>query len=162
MPVATRYVCGFRRRREHCCQKTANHTGDSSASPIYIETMSRYGYRFIAPVTPLFVDDKAVPEPGPKIIPVEPSPRPIAASEQLKSSLSQPLLWFALVFGLMVLAGVAIYEKWWHATDAVSTTIQSIAVLPLENLSADASQEFFADGITEEIITDLAKMADPR
>ena len=38
------------------------------------------------------------------------------------------------------------------------TSIPSIAVLPLENLSADAEQEYFSDGLTDELITDLAKL----
>jgi TolB-like protein len=38
------------------------------------------------------------------------------------------------------------------------THIQSLAVLPLENLSHDAEQEYFADGMTDELITDLAKI----
>jgi len=132
--------------------------GDSSASPIYIETLSGYGYRFIAPVTPLAANDKPVTEPSPDIVLVKPVPRVIAAEPE-KAFLSQPLLWFALVSGLMVLLAVAIYEKWWHPADLASGTIQAIAVLPLENLSADAAQEFFADGITDEIITNLAKLA---
>jgi len=40
-----------------------------------------------------------------------------------------------------------------------STRIQSLAVLPLENLSHDAEQEYFADGMTDELITDLAKIS---
>ena len=40
--------------------------------------------------------------------------------------------------------------------------IQSLAVLPLENLSQDPEQEYFADGMTDELITDLAKIASMR
>jgi TolB-like protein/Tfp pilus assembly protein PilF len=40
--------------------------------------------------------------------------------------------------------------------------IQAIAVLPLLSVSADSSQEYFADGMTDEIITDLAKLAGPK
>src|SRR6202030_2538463 len=39
------------------------------------------------------------------------------------------------------------------------TGIRSLAVLPLENLSADASQSYFADGMTDELITDLAQIS---
>jgi TolB-like protein/Flp pilus assembly protein TadD len=39
------------------------------------------------------------------------------------------------------------------------TGIRSLAVLPLENLSADASQNYFADGMTDELITDLAQIS---
>jgi len=40
-----------------------------------------------------------------------------------------------------------------------SPKIQSLAVLPLENLSGDSAQEYFVDGMTEELITDLGKIA---
>src|SRR6266702_3388823 len=56
--------------------------GDSSVSPIYIETVSRYGYRFVAPVTPLSANDKAVPEPSPDIVVVKPLPRAIAVEQE--------------------------------------------------------------------------------
>jgi TolB-like protein/Tfp pilus assembly protein PilF len=43
--------------------------------------------------------------------------------------------------------------------DAAPPRIESIAVLPLENLSGDKEQEYFADGMTEELITDLGKIS---
>ena len=42
---------------------------------------------------------------------------------------------------------------------APAPAIRSIAVLPLENLSGDPAQEYFADGMTDELITDLAKIS---
>jgi TolB-like protein len=47
-----------------------------------------------------------------------------------------------------------------HADAAIR--IRSVAVLPLENLSGDSSQEYFADGMTDELITDLASIASLR
>jgi len=48
-----------------------------------------------------------------------------------------------------------------HAKAAVPP-IRSIAVLPLDNLSGDPSEEFFADGMTDQLITDLAKVGSLR
>ena len=45
---------------------------------------------------------------------------------------------------------------------AVSCTTRSLAVLPLENLSHDPQQEYFAEGLTEALITTLAKINDLR
>jgi TolB-like protein len=42
---------------------------------------------------------------------------------------------------------------------AAPPRIESIAVLPLENLSGDPQQEYFADGLTDRLITDLGKVA---
>jgi TolB-like protein len=45
-----------------------------------------------------------------------------------------------------------------HPSRLRSSAIHSIAVLPLENLSSDATQDYFADGMTDELITDLAQI----
>ena len=68
------------------------------------------------------------------------------------------LAWRLLGFGLALVLAVAlswIFYPWRHA----SPTIRSLAVLPLENLSGDASQDYFADGMTEELITDLGQIS---
>jgi TolB-like protein/Flp pilus assembly protein TadD len=72
----------------------------------------------------------------------------------------------ALVAGVAVLLGVVAVAGWrMFAGDgeavtgaAISAPIRSIAVLPLENLSGDPEQEYFADGMTEALIGDLAKI----
>ncbi len=55
----------------------------------------------------------------------------------------------------------------WHALSAkpaaaAAISIHSLAVLPLANLSGDPSEEFFADGMTDQLITDLAKVGSLR
>ena len=47
----------------------------------------------------------------------------------------------------------------WSPVGARAPAMRSIAVLPLENLSGDPAQEYFADGMTDELITDLAKIS---
>lgn len=67
----------------------------------------------------------------------------------------------------VVIAAIAAGGIWWSqqdrtvstATDAVSARNPSIAVLPFSNLSGDKGQAYFADGITEDITTDLSKVA---
>ena len=62
--------------------------------------------------------------------------------------------WIVLGLGLALVIVAAlswVFYPWRH----ISPTIRSLAVLPLENLSGDASQDYFADGMTEELITDL-------
>jgi len=61
-----------------------------------------------------------------------------------------------------MLASVASYSTWRRRTKALSADIHSVVVLPLQNLSGDPWQEYFADGITDEITTVLAKLAGPR
>ena len=57
---------------------------------------------------------------------------------------------------------LAPYVGWHSTTPAQALRIQSIAVLPLENLSRDPEQEYFADGLTDDLITDLGKIANLR
>jgi TolB-like protein/Tfp pilus assembly protein PilF len=60
-----------------------------------------------------------------------------------------------LAIGVLSTAALLFRGSW---TAAPSSQIRSIAVLPLENLSGDPEQEYFADGMTEQLITDLAKI----
>jgi TolB-like protein/Flp pilus assembly protein TadD len=81
-------------------------------------------------------------------------------------------LWRALVTAAsaaIVLAAIALGVARWRSTpptDAgrsiASRRIRSISVLPLENLSGDPAQEYFADGMTDELITNLAKITSLR
>jgi TolB-like protein/tetratricopeptide (TPR) repeat protein len=67
---------------------------------------------------------------------------------------------FALVAALIGLNAGGFRERLLGSTRQVK--IQSLAVLPLENLSKDPEQEYFADGMTDELITDLAKIESVR
>jgi TolB-like protein/Flp pilus assembly protein TadD len=59
---------------------------------------------------------------------------------------------------LLGLSGVIAIEKW-RGSSAASKGIHSIAVLPFENLSGSPSQDYFADGLTEELINDLGQVS---
>jgi TolB-like protein/DNA-binding winged helix-turn-helix (wHTH) protein/tetratricopeptide (TPR) repeat protein len=117
---------------------------DSAESPRYIETLPRRGYRFIAPVETVGLS-AAPPEPAP-VVPI-PAPPQVPARK----------LWRPLAaVGILLMIGIAVWN-WWTTRDA-RPQFRSIAVLPLENLSGDPGQEYFADGMTEELITALAKV----
>jgi len=61
--------------------------------------------------------------------------------------------------GALVLVALSLrYARHERVSLKLSPAIQSIAVLPLANLSADAAQEYFSDGLTDELITELAKI----
>jgi len=121
--------------------------GDSAETPRYIETLPRRGYRYIGPVQD-FQAPQVAAETG------EHSTQPTALITPPKRSghLVVVLCFFAL--------GLVAWATWRyiHAKAAVSP-IRSIAVLPLKNFSGDPSEEFFADGITDQLITDLAKVS---
>jgi TolB-like protein/DNA-binding winged helix-turn-helix (wHTH) protein/Flp pilus assembly protein TadD len=150
--------------------KLRHALGDSAENPSYIETLPKRGYRFIAEVSIVNSDGwsggQASGSPAP-------SSR-ISGSSDL--DLDQPdamvavatvtdvpagRRWTArriafstsLALGLSILA-VLLIVHWLRRP----TGIRSLAVLPLDNFSDDASQNYFADGMTDELITDLAQI----
>jgi TolB-like protein/DNA-binding winged helix-turn-helix (wHTH) protein/Tfp pilus assembly protein PilF len=126
--------------------------GDSVDTPRYIETLPRRGYRFIAPVT------------GVEIHPVGPALQS-GPSNEAPDGVRPSRLRAALAFTLVVF--VALGSALWlvrlaNNRTAAAPRLRSIAVLPLENLSGDPSEEFFVDGVTEQLITDLARVGSLR
>ena len=126
--------------------------GDSAETPRYIETLPRRGYRFIAPV-----------EAGdlPALSGASDSAPPADLPGHLRLTKSHALL-LATVFAVIVIS-IAVWLARTSGTPAsAAPRLNSIAVLPLDNLSGDPSEEFFADGMTDQLITDLAKVGSLR
>jgi len=120
--------------------------GDSAESPRFVETVARRGYRFLADVT-VVVDGnerRADAPPAPEVVP--PAPPAIARRHGLFASI-----------GLVLLLAVALVA-WLSPWREAPQTIHSLAVLPLIDTSEDPSQDFFADGMTGELITQLGKV----
>jgi TolB-like protein/DNA-binding winged helix-turn-helix (wHTH) protein len=153
--------------------------GDSAENPRFVETVPRIGYRFVAPISvsgvsiapasgqevaapaneesadPM-ISAVAVPDPTEQL---EFPPNDVVSGSHRRLAL---LGWLALALVLLS-AGFAIRMRSNSAASASPRgSIQAIAVLPLLNVSADSTQEYFADGMTDEIITDLAKLAGPK
>ncbi|MGA7632928.1 MAG: winged helix-turn-helix domain-containing protein [Terriglobales bacterium] len=137
--------------------KLRNALGDSAENPRFIETLPKRGYRFIADVS--IVDGELRPKrPGSAsgdLTEAEPADTTlvVAPTRQLWPGL-RIIVAVALALSLPILA-------FWlfHSREPTPTGIQSLAVLPLENLSGDAAQDYFADGMTDELITDLAQIS---
>jgi TolB-like protein/DNA-binding winged helix-turn-helix (wHTH) protein/Tfp pilus assembly protein PilF len=123
---------------------------DSADHPLYIETLARRGYRFIAPVD---AADNGSDSPAPVAI---------ASAEQVAKNVYGRRLWPQAVVALfVVVVAVALWywREWRHGlAPPAGPVIHSLAVLPLKNLSGDPSQEYFADGMTEELIGLLSKI----
>jgi TolB-like protein/DNA-binding winged helix-turn-helix (wHTH) protein/Tfp pilus assembly protein PilF len=148
---------------------------DSSENPRYVETVPRHGYRFVAPVeeAPAAPAAPARQEPGDSSSPGVPA---LAATSSVPAIIKEPHSWGAslrrwvktprlAILAFVVLAGlvalVAFTVRYIRPTAASKASVPhntALVVLPLENLSGDKDQDYFADGMTDELIANLAKI----
>jgi TolB-like protein/DNA-binding winged helix-turn-helix (wHTH) protein len=126
--------------------------GDSADSPHYIETISRRGYRFIGTVNGIADAAAAVPE-GSAVRHINTDSRP----RQRKLVIGVLTVSVVVIAAVITLNFVRLRER--LLAGSSSPHIGSLAVLPLENLSGDASQDYFADAMTEELITELSRIS---
>jgi TolB-like protein/DNA-binding winged helix-turn-helix (wHTH) protein/Tfp pilus assembly protein PilF len=131
--------------------------GDSAEKPVYVETIPRRGYRFVGAVEeppPGLQKNSAdthIAESNANPVSKEGASRPAAAW--------RPIPVAAAVVIVLLLAGAGLL--YWRARFRGHPTaphIASLVVLPLANLSNDPEQEYFADGMTETLITNLAQL----
>ena len=131
-------------------RKLREALGDSAEAPSYVETLARRGYRFLAPVRER-----------------EPAPPPALSADAEVRSPATPTSARRRSFPprVAVLAGAlgaaALVAYWVSARPgprARPGRRPTLAVLPFDNLSGEADQEYLSDGLTEEIITQLARM----
>jgi TolB-like protein/DNA-binding winged helix-turn-helix (wHTH) protein/Flp pilus assembly protein TadD len=145
--------------------------GDRPEKPEFIETVTKRGYRFIAPVVDESADEPAdspttemksgaaVTE---KAAIEDQVVRETAASEQQASSGERRLRRLAIIQVLAVFAAAGLGGYFWFAQNrpnAPSTNNTSIAVLPFVDLSPAKDQAYFSDGFAEQLINDLAQVS---
>ncbi len=148
-------VVDFDRGLNRAINRVRDALGDSAENPRFVETLPRRGYRFIAPIQETAPTD-ATPagnghtEDTAREPPVSRA-RALAGKRTLLAAAAAIALAAALVWNL---------GNWRDRLNAASSgpQVRSIAVMPFENLSNDPTQEYFTDGITDELITDLASL----
>jgi TolB-like protein/DNA-binding winged helix-turn-helix (wHTH) protein/Flp pilus assembly protein TadD len=148
---------------DHGVNKAVNRIrdalGDSATSPRFVETVARRGYRFIA--------DVGVVEGAPIDRPEARTRDLVRVEDELFAPVAAPsspgrLRWWApwMIAGVaLALVSLAIGVWTLQSKAPQPGLIRSLAVLPLENLSGDASQEYFADGMTDELIATLGHIS---
>jgi len=145
--------------------KLRSALGDSAENPRFIETLPKRGYRFIADVSVVDADARPKgPESAAGDLPgqerkTEPEPRAQDAGLALAPKRRLRPVLRVISTSALVLSLLIIFVLLFRSRGRAPTGIRSLAVLPLENLSADASQNYFADGMTDELITDLAQIS---
>jgi TolB-like protein/DNA-binding winged helix-turn-helix (wHTH) protein/Flp pilus assembly protein TadD len=135
---------------------------DSSESPRFVETVARRGYRFLADVKDVDGAQK-----GPESVNENVSrarnldlKEVVGLRKSPQFSLTWKIAGFALLLVIAGFAGWRLHSRSrTQSSTFLSNPIRSLAVLPLESLSGDASQDYFADGMTDELITDLGQIS---
>lgn len=134
---------------------------DSAETPRYIETLPRRGYRFIGSVAP--PNEKRT---NTGFAPSEQGRGPlqvIPEATQRRGMKSIGFRWLTLGGLVVIAASATAYLVARNRVEKAATTkINSLAVLPLRNLSGDPTQDYLADGITEDLIGRLASIHDLR
>jgi len=140
--------------------KIRDALGDSAESPRFVETVARRGYRFLAEVK----GADAAPVRSAELAPPQlPAPDTADRADLVGAPAAPrrrlpPLAW--KISTLVLLALLAAFAAWkLHSRNRPASAIRSLAVLPLESLSNDASQDYFADGMTDELISDLGQIS---
>ena len=112
---------------------------DNPREPTYIQTIPKGGYRLVASVATLATD----------------------RTDLIRAHRSTRKIWVLAIATALVLlgAGVFFYVLKGRQTSAPQSRISSVAVLPLNNLSGDAGQDYFADGMTDELTTRLSSIS---
>jgi TolB-like protein/DNA-binding winged helix-turn-helix (wHTH) protein len=118
---------------------------DSSENPRFVETLARRGYRFIAPAVAAERVPEAVAVPSAANVPALPG-------SGRRSS--RGLVAGALVGAIVLAAAFHVARDRWRAGPGPVARLR-LAVLPFDNLSGDAGQEYLSDGMTEEMITQV-------
>jgi len=156
---------------DHGLNKSVNKLrfvlGDDPDDPTFIETLPRVGYRFIGIVQILAgselatagapavsaANPKSASDPAPTSSP--PASSVANTATKLNITVGRRWIWGGLAAAMLVILGIWLIRT--QTNTRHIATIRSLAVLPLRDLSPVPGQEYFADGITEELITSLAQ-----
>jgi TolB-like protein/DNA-binding winged helix-turn-helix (wHTH) protein/Tfp pilus assembly protein PilF len=147
---------------------------DDPRDPRYIAVLRGRGYRLVAPVADATLErpDRIVQtDSGPVTLhPVSPggsTSETTSAAQAARPAKWVPLGWIGgalIIVALLAVSWSTVYDRGASkpaertSSRAAPAAIQSLAVLPLENLSGDKEQEYFADGMTDALTTDLAQI----
>jgi TolB-like protein/DNA-binding winged helix-turn-helix (wHTH) protein/Flp pilus assembly protein TadD len=141
--------------------KLRSALGDSAENPRFIETLPKRGYRFIADVSAVDAGARTKrPESASGDLPVTEPGHQLQSAELTVAPKRRLWPMRRVIVALALVLSLPILAVWlFRSRGRAPTGIRSLAVLPLDNLSGDPSQDYFADGMTDELITDLAHIS---
>lgn len=123
--------------------------GDTHTPPSYIETVSRKGYRLVAPVAPVTLPALPAPAPGAPL-PVVTLPQTEAPTPPREiTTATRPTAWrWATAVAIVAVVIIGASAAFWGTRKPPA---DSIAVLPFEDLTPGKTEQVFCDGMTEEL-----------
>ena len=139
-----------------CIREIRTALSDDAATPRYVETLPRQGYRFIAPI-----QDPQQSAKDPAVDLQRPAPAtPATRITPVQRRSYWPVAVLSAVGLAIAIAAAITNPRDWRARwfGGAAGPVRAIAVLPLQNLTGDSAQDYFADGMTEALTTDLARM----
>jgi TolB-like protein/DNA-binding winged helix-turn-helix (wHTH) protein len=135
---------------------------EEARAPRFVETVQRHGYRFIAPIEKIHPGDSK-----PEGVSTNSAERAPSQSQKDGNPNKGVRVSYVVVMAGLAIAAVVVLLMSLNVADVrthlfggpVAGHIRSLAVLPLDNLSGDPSQEYFVDGMTDALITNLSKIS---
>ena len=144
----------FDRGLNNAVKRLREALGDTAETPRYIETLPKRGYRFIGALRD--TEDRS------GTVPAQPAANPPLDSRSSVAKVVVSALALAILLSAIGMAANigGLRDRWWKApvVPVAAPSIHSLAVIPLTNLSADPAQDYFSDGITDALITELAQI----
>ncbi len=149
-----------------CIKQIRTALGDNAQAPLYIETLPRRGYRFIAPVekSEQSKDANHSTDASSEIANVEAAP-PAKPEAVISPAPGRPVMnWRVpalVLIPLLIIGAYLVWQRFAAVTRPANTKVM-LAVMPFENLSSDPEQDYFSDGMTEEMIAQLGSLQPAR
>jgi TolB-like protein/DNA-binding winged helix-turn-helix (wHTH) protein len=138
----------------YCIRQIRLALGGSATKPVYVETLPRQGYRFLpTPVCSNGSGAELNSSPAEVVVKSPPSHAATAPSPASFAPSNRRHIGWVVAAGLGACLAIAAGWKYFSPAPRIS----SLAVLPLDNLSGDPGEDYFADGVTDELTTMLAK-----
>ena len=136
----------FEHGLNYAIQQIRSVLDDDPKEPRFVETVPKRGYRFVATVS----------DGDPSFVATLPEGAVVTSAK--RTGLWRRVLLLCLVLLSAVVGWFTVASRRRPASPAVPPAIHSLAVLPFHNLSSDPQQDYFTDGTTDELITNLAKL----
>ncbi len=124
---------------------------DDARESKFIQTIPKRGYRLVAPIEPVNGHSGLVAE----VWKASTAKEPVFARRGLRLAIA---IGITATVALLILLALVPTNMWRLAGRGDVPQIRALAVLPLQNLSGDPTQEYFADALTEELITELSRI----